>query len=130
MEKRIINPWQWQEERSYVQAIEIKQPNSVLYCAGQAAVHPDGRSSRDDMRTQFQLALKNLEQVITTAGYACSGIARLTIYSTSSDEFIATCFDLYKEWIALHGVKTALTVLEVNGLFETLNVELEATVVR
>ncbi|MBC9934164.1 RidA family protein [Chitinophaga qingshengii] len=130
MEKRIINPWQWQDERNYAQAVEIKQPGGILYCSGQAAVHPDGRSSTDDMRTQFQLALQNLEQVINTAGYACNGIARLTIYSTSSAEFIATCFDLYKEWIARHEVKTALTVLEVNGLFETLKVELEATVVR
>ena len=23
MEKRIINPWQWQDQRSYVQAVEV-----------------------------------------------------------------------------------------------------------
>ena len=39
MEKQIINPWQWQENRSYVQAVEVTQAKGTLYVAGQAAVH-------------------------------------------------------------------------------------------
>lgn len=129
MEKRIINPWKWQDERGYVQAVEVKQATGTLYCAGQAAVHPDGTSSSADMPTQLQLALQNLEQVISQAGYACSGIVRLTVYTTSSETFVNTCFDAFKEWVARHGVQTVVTLMEVNALFETLNIELEATVV-
>lgn len=129
MEKRVINPWKWQDERSYVQAVEVKQTTGTLYCAGQAAVHPDGRSSTDDMKTQLILALQNLEQVISEAGYECSGIVRLNVYTTSSAEFF-TCFDLFQDWIAKHGVKQALTLFEVKSLFETLKVEFEATVVK
>ncbi|MBC9914975.1 RidA family protein [Chitinophaga varians] len=129
MEKRIINPWTWQNERGYVQAVEVKQANGTLYCAGQAAVLPDGTSSSADMQTQLHIALQNLEQVIHLAGYACSGIVRLTVYTTSSETFVNTCFEAYKEWAAKHGVQTAVTLMEVNALFETLNIEFEATVV-
>lgn len=129
MEKRIINPWQWQDQRSYVQAVEIKQAAATLYCSGQAAVDATGRSSTADMRSQLIEALQNLEQVITESGYECQGIVRLNIYSTSTAELF-TCFDVFQDWIAKHGIKQASTVLEVKGLFETLNVELEATVVK
>lgn len=129
MEKRIINPWQWQDERSYVQAVEVKQATSTLYVAGQAAVHADGRSSTDDMKTQLILALQNLEQVISEAGYECKDIVRLSIYTTSSAELF-TCFDIFQDWIAKHGIKQATTLLEVKTLFETLKIEFEATVVK
>jgi enamine deaminase RidA (YjgF/YER057c/UK114 family) len=129
MEKRIINPWQWQDQRGYVQAVEVKHVESTLYCAGQAAVHADGESSTADIKTQLELALQNLEQVIREAGYECQGIVRLNIFTTSSAELFA-CFDVYQSWVAHHGIKTAATLLEVKGLFETLKVEVEATVVK
>jgi len=129
MEKRIINPWQWQDERSYVQAVEVKQAAGTLYCAGQAAVHADGKSSTADMKTQLLLAIQNLEQVIREAEYECSGIVRLNVYTTSSAEFF-TCFDIFRDWTAKHGIRQASTFFEVKTLFETLKVELEATVVK
>ncbi|MBE7176406.1 MAG: RidA family protein [Mucilaginibacter polytrichastri] len=130
MEKRIINPWTWQNERSYVQAVEVKNASGTLYCAGQAAVHADGTSSDADMRTQLKLAIENLETVIAEAGYDCRNIVRLTVYSTSSDEFAATCFDLFQDFVKKHGMQQVVTVMQVAKLWETLNIELEATVVR
>ncbi|NSL85565.1 RidA family protein [Chitinophaga sp. Mgbs1] len=129
MEKRVINPWQWQDQRSYAQAVEVKQPESILYCSGQAAISADGISSNSDMKTQLLQALENLETVIHTAGYSCSGIVRLNIYTTATAE-LWECFDIFREWITRHGVQQALTLLEVKSLFETLKVELEATVVK
>jgi enamine deaminase RidA (YjgF/YER057c/UK114 family) len=129
MEKRIINPWQWQDQRSYVQAVEVKHAEGTLYVSGQAAVHADGQSSTDDMKTQLILAIQNLEQVISEAGYEAKNIVRLNIYTTSSAE-LWTHFHIFQDWIAKHGMKQAVTVLEVNSLFETLKVELEATVVK
>jgi 2-iminobutanoate/2-iminopropanoate deaminase len=130
MKKTVFNPWTWQEELSYVQAVEVKEAAGTLYCSGQAAVHADGTSSNADMRTQLGLAIKNLETVITEAGYECRNIVRLTIYSTSSEEFIKNCFDVFRDFVAKHGMKQAVTLLQVVALNETLNVELEATVVR
>jgi 2-iminobutanoate/2-iminopropanoate deaminase len=129
MEKRIINPWQWQDQRSYVQAVEVKNAASTLYVSGQAAVHADGGSSTDDMKTQLVLAIRNLEQVVTAAGYECKNIVRLNIYTISSAELF-TCFDVFQDWISKHSIRQATTLLEVTGLFETLKVELEATVVK
>ena len=129
MEKTIINPWQWQDERSYVQAVEVKNVESTLYVSGQTAISDDGISSNADMETQLVLALKNLEKVIGEAGYEPKGIVRLNIYTTSTAELWPN-FKIFQDWIAKHGVKTALTLLEVTSLFETLKVELEATVVK
>ena len=129
MEKRIINPWQWQDARSYVQAVEVKNVEGTLYCAGQAAVLPDGRSSTDDMRTQLNQAIENLEKVISEAGYECKNIVRLNILTTSTDEFF-NCFEELQNWISKHGIQQASTFYEVKTLFETLKVELEATVVK
>lgn len=129
MVKRIINPWEWQDERSYVQAVEVKNSEGTLYCSGQAAVDAQGVSSAGDMKSQLILALQNLEQVIGEAGYECRNIVRLNIYTTSSEELF-TCFDVFQEWVAAHAIKQAATLLEVKSLFETLKVELEATVVK
>jgi enamine deaminase RidA (YjgF/YER057c/UK114 family) len=130
MEKRIINPWKWQDERGYVQAVEVIQPAGTLYCSGQAGVHADGRSSTDDMKTQLLLAIDNLETVILQAGYRCENIVRLNIFTTSSEELLPHFFDVYNAWIAKHGIRTALTFFEVKSLFETLKIEFQATVVR
>jgi enamine deaminase RidA (YjgF/YER057c/UK114 family) len=129
MEKRIINPWQWQDQRSYVQAVEVKYAEGTLYCSGQAAVSADGKSSTGDMKTQLVQAIQNLEKVIGEAGYDCKNIVRLNILTTSSAELF-NCFDIFQEWITRHGIKQATTLIEVKSLFETLKIELEATVVR
>lgn len=129
MEKRIINPWQWQDKRSYVQAVEVKHVESTLYCSGQTAISADGQSSTADMKSQLTQTLQNLEKVISEAGYECKGIVRLNIYTTSSAELFA-CFDILQDWITKHGIQQASTLFEVKSLFETLKVELEVTVVK
>lgn len=129
MEIRNINPWKWQNERSYSQAVEVKNVTSTLYCSGQAAIDPDGTSSKADMESQLKQAIKNLERVITEAGYEGKGIVRLNIYTTSTKE-LWPHFNILQEWIAKHNIVQATTMLEVTGLFETLKVELEATVVK
>ncbi|PWK01243.1 enamine deaminase RidA (YjgF/YER057c/UK114 family) [Flavobacterium araucananum] len=129
MEKTIINPWEWQDQRSYVQAVEVKNPEGTLYVSGQTAISANGISSNEDMASQIKLALKNLELVITSAGYECKGIVRLNIYTTNTAELWPN-FSIIQDWIAKHGMQQATTLLEVKSLFETLKVELEATVVR
>jgi len=129
MEKRIINPWTWQNQRNYVQAVEVKNVVGTLYVSGQTAISDDGVSSTQDMKAQLIHALKNLERVITDAGYEPQGIVRLNIYTTSTAE-LWPHFSIFQEWITKHGIQQSLTLLEVVSLFETLKVELEATVVK
>ena len=129
MEINAINPWKWQEARSYHQAIEVKNAEGTLYVSGQTAINDDGITSNDDMKTQLVKSLANLEHVVTQAGYSCRNIVRLNIYTTSTEE-LWPHFSIFQDWVAKHGTKQALTLLEVVSLFETLKVELEATVVK
>ncbi|EHO11926.1 RidA family protein [Myroides odoratimimus] len=129
MIKTAINPWQWQFERNYAQAIEVKNAQSTLYCSGQVAIDQNGISSNADMKTQLLLCIENLEKVIKTANYSLEGIVRLNIYTTSTSELMQH-FPILQEWLVKHKIQQATTVLEVKGLFESLTVELEATVVK
>ena len=128
MKKNSINPWKWQDARNYVQAIEVKNVKGTLYVSGQTASSDDGISSNEDMRSQIIHTIQNLEKVISEAEYELKNIVRLNIYTTSTAEFFEN-FDLIQDWLTKNEVKQASTVLEVKSLFETLKVELEATVV-
>jgi len=129
MERKIINPWTWQTERNYVQAVEVKNVQSTLYVSGQAAVHDDGTSSTEDMQSQLVHALKNLDTVISAAGYENKDIVRLTIYTTATAE-LWPHFSIFQDWTTKHNVQQALSLIEVVSLFETLKVEFEATLAR
>ena len=114
METRIINPWQWQDQRGYAQAVEVTHATSTLYCSGQTAIDADGQSSAADMKTQLIQTLQNLERVIREAGYEPKNIVRLNIYTTSSAELFP-CFDVLQDWVTKHGMKQATTLLEVKA---------------
>jgi 2-iminobutanoate/2-iminopropanoate deaminase len=129
MEKKVINPWKWQDARNYVQAVEIKNIEGTLYVSGQTAIDDNGNSSSANMRTQIVHAIENLEKVIHSSGYELRNIVRLNIYTTSSSELFEN-FSLIQEWLTRNQIQQASTVLEVKSLFETLMVELEATVVK
>ena len=81
------------------------------------------------MATQIKIAVQNLEQLITASGYECKNIVRLNVYHTGSAAFFEH-FNILQDWVMQHGMKQATTVMEVKNLFETLTVELEATVVK
>lgn len=129
MEKQIINPWKWQDARNYVQAVEVSDAKGTLYVSGQTAIDDDGISSNADMRSQLLLTIENLEKVILNANYELKNIVRLNIYTTDSAALFEN-FDVMQNWIQSNEIRQSSTVLELKSLFETLKVELEATVVK
>lgn len=129
MEKNIINPWKWQDARNYVQAVEVKNVEGTLYVSGQTAINDEGVSSEEDMRSQLIHTIQNLEKVISEAKYELKNIVRLNIYTTSNSELFEN-FDIIQDWINKNQIKQTSTVMEVHQLFDSLKVELEATVVR
>ncbi|WP_245756100.1 RidA family protein [Pontibacter chinhatensis] len=129
MVKNIINPWSWQDERNYVQAVEVKNIEGTLYVSGQTAISDEGISSNEDMRSQLIQTIQSLEKVIRKADYELKNIVRLNIYTTSNTELLEN-FDIIQNWITENKIKQTSTVLEVKSLFETLKVEFEATVVK
>lgn len=130
MEKQSFNPWAWGKNTNSVQAVEVKNVTGTLYCSGQVAIDANGVPSAADMRLQLIQTIANLEQLIKESGYECSNIVRLNIYTTSTQEFFTTCMDVYVPFIQKYGIQQSTTLLEVKGLFATLTVELEATVVK
>lgn len=130
MEKRTIDPWKWGEQTNSAQAVEVKNVSGTLYCSGQVAIDTNGIPSSADMRSQLQQTIQNLETLISEAGYEAKNIVRLNVYTTSVQEFFTTCMDIYVPFLQKHGIKQAATLLEVKGLFATLTIELEATVVK
>jgi enamine deaminase RidA (YjgF/YER057c/UK114 family) len=130
MEKRTIDPWKWGEQTNSVQAVEVKNASGTLYCSGQVAIDEHGIPSNADMRTQLIQTIQNLETLINESGYEMKNIVRLNVYTTSVQDFFTSCMDIYVPFINKHNIKQAATLLEVKGLFATLSVELEATVVK
>ncbi|WP_460678122.1 RidA family protein [Mucilaginibacter koreensis] len=130
MQKHIINPWKWQDNLGYAQAVEIKNNTGTLYCAGQTAMNADGQPVAGSMEAQIQLSLQNLEKVIQQAGYHPAHIVRLNLYTTSIAEFFAA-YGTLVVWMKQHNLTPSSTLLEVKALaFPELKVEIEATVVQ
>jgi 2-iminobutanoate/2-iminopropanoate deaminase len=130
MEKRTIDPWKWGEYTNSAQAVEVKNATGTLYCSGQVAIDVNGQPSAEDMRSQYIQTITNLEKLVTAAGYEMKNIVRLNVYTTSIPDFFSSCIDLYGEFVQKYGIKQATTLVEVKGLYATLTVELEATVVK
>lgn len=130
MERRIINPWTWQDEFGYVQANEVSGVQRTLYCSGQAANDETGAAVlAGDMRGQIGLALDNLEALLAAAGFSVADIVRLTIYTTDVDGFFAN-YDAFIGRLAAAGCRHTGSLIGVARLaFPEMMVEIEATAV-
>jgi enamine deaminase RidA (YjgF/YER057c/UK114 family) len=130
MERRVINPWTWQDQFGFVQANEISGARRVLFCAGQTSVDGDGRPLyAGDMSAQIVQALDNLETVLGQAGLSLSNVVRLNYYTTDVDQFMAAA-DVLGQRLGAAGCRPASTLLGVSRLaFPEILVEVEATVV-
>ena len=130
MERKVINPWKWQDEFAFVQANEVRGEQRTLICAGQTAVDADGRPQHaGDMRAQINLALDNLETVLRAAGMNLSNVVRLNYYTTDVDSFFQN-YDVVAGRLLGAGCQSAGSLIGVARLaFPELLVEFEATAV-
>ncbi|MFQ5933341.1 MAG: RidA family protein [Dehalococcoidia bacterium] len=131
MEKRVINPWTWQDQFGFVQANEVSGAQRVLICAGQTSVDADGAPMHEgDMAGQIGQALDNLETVVTQAGFALSDVVRMNYYVTDVEAFMAAA-EVPSRRMREAGCRAASTLLGVSRLaFPELLVEIEATAVK
>jgi enamine deaminase RidA (YjgF/YER057c/UK114 family) len=130
VERRIINPWTWQDNFGYVQANEVSGVQRTIFLAGQTSVDEEGQPLHpEDMGAQLAQALDNLETVLREAGAELSDVVRLNTYTTDVDRF----FEVYggaAGRLAEAGCRPASTLLGVTRLaFPELLVEIEATAV-
>lgn len=130
MERRIVNPWTWQDQYGFVQANEVSGVQRSLICAGQASVDADGNPMHaGDMAGQINQALDNLETVLSESGFKMSDVVRLNIYTTDLDLFWGAAEGAGRR-LGESGCRPASTLLGIQGLaFPELLVEIEATAV-
>jgi enamine deaminase RidA (YjgF/YER057c/UK114 family) len=129
VEQRKINPWTWQDQFGFSQAVDVSGAERVLYCAGQTSSDADGSTLHaGDMRAQAAQALDNLETVLRGAGMSLADVVRLNSYVTDVDLFFAEGAQVVAERTAAAGIQPAATLLGVTRLaFPDLLIELEAT---
>ena len=131
MERRVINPWTWQDAFGFVQANEVSGAQRTLVCAGQTSVDDKGAPlHRGDMGAQIKQALANLEVVLKAGGFAISDVVRVTYYTTDVDAFVEHAAEGIGS-IAAAGCRPASTLLGVSRLFHPdILVEIEATAMK
>ncbi len=131
MERRSIDPWSWQDELDFSQAVEVTQAGRIVYCAGQVAADADGRPLHPgDMEAQYHCALDNLEQVLAQAGMGLSDVVRLDIFVTDIPAFHEAARKVSARLRAA-GCKPASTLLGVMSLaMPEFMIEIEATAVK
>ena len=131
MERKIINPWTWQDQYGYAQANEVSGAGRILICSGQTAIDADGNLAHaGDITAQLRLSLDNLDTVLQRAGFSLADVVRMTIYTTDVDA-------LLEAWPTLVGrleegnCRASQTLLGVARLaFPELLVEIEATAMK
>jgi len=95
MQRTPINPWSWSTRLGFDQAELIDGHRRQLVCSGQDSVDGDGNPQHPgDMAAQLELAVDNLEAVLTAAGMTLANVVRLNAYTTDVDE-------LFRHWTTL-----------------------------
>ena len=131
MDKRAINPWQWQDGFSFSQAVDISGNRQTLFCAGQASINGEGQPlHKDDMEAQLKLTLENIETILTQAGYDWTHVVRLTVYTTDFDSLFQH-YQVLSAKLETTQPKPVINLLGVRRLvFPELLVEIEATAMK
>jgi enamine deaminase RidA (YjgF/YER057c/UK114 family) len=130
MQKRVINPWSWQERFGFQQANEVTGAERVLYCAGQTSVDGDGQPLHEgEMERQALQAVDNLETVLREADFELADIVRLTLYVVDVDAYREAAPAVGRR-LGEAGARYASTLIGVTRLaLPQLLVEIEATAV-
>jgi enamine deaminase RidA (YjgF/YER057c/UK114 family) len=131
VEQRKVNPWTWQDEFGFSQAVEVTAATRILYCAGQTSTGADaGTLHAGDMQAQAAAALDNLETVLREGEMTLANVVRLTTYVTDVDRYLVEAAATVGARLAAAGVQPAATLLGISRLaFPDLLIELEATAV-
>ena len=131
MERRIINPWSWQDKYGFVQANEISGAARTLVCSGQTAIDADGNAIHSgDIAAQLKVTIDNLEEVLHKADFSLSDVVRMIIYTTDVDKLISV-YESMAVRLAKAKCQTTQTLVGVTRLaFPDLMVEIEATAMR
>ena len=126
---KVVNPPGWPTPKGYSNGITAK--GRLVFVAGQVGWRPDGTWESDDFAAQFRQALENTVAVLAAAGAAPGDIARMTVYVTDKQAYLAAAKEIGAAWRALIGRHyPAMALVEVRALVEDrAQLEIETTAV-
>jgi enamine deaminase RidA (YjgF/YER057c/UK114 family) len=125
-ELELINPEELGRPRGYSNGVLL--PTGLLFVAGQVGWGPDERMTSDNFADQFDQALANVLAIVAAAGGRPESLARMVIYVTDKEEYIAQRRETGRRYRARMGKHyPAMTLVEVQALLEPgARVEIEA----
>jgi len=125
----VIQPEGWKPARGYANGIIAR--DGTLYLGGQIGWNADQVFEATDFAGQTEQALRNIVDIVETAGGKTTDIVRLTWFVTDKREYVARQREIgeaYRRVIGRHF--PAMSLLVVAGLLEDQAlVEIEATAV-
>ncbi len=125
-----IQPEGWDAPRGYSNGIRVEGAGRLVFVAGQIAWDAQQQLvGPNDFGAQFRQALENVLAVVVAAGGAAEHIARLTIYVTDKQRYLADLRAIgqtYRDVLGRHF--PAMALVQVADLLEEgAMVEIEAT---
>lgn len=129
MERKIINPWSWQQKFGYQQGHQVSGAERTLYISGQTSVDADGKPVNvGDMKGQIHQVLDNIEAVLAGADMTPANIVRIVFLTTDMPEFSKNAYELKR--LNNAGSQHTSTAIQVSQLaYPELLIELEVTAV-
>lgn len=130
MKPTSIDPDTLAKPRGYSNGMLFPPGGRVLFVAGQIGWDREGRFV-EGLTAQFELALRNILEVVRAAGGGPESIGRLTIYVLDRADYAARVKEIGAAYRAVLGKHfPAMALVQVAGLLEPRAlVEIEATAV-
>ena len=129
---RAINPWTWQDQLGYSQALLVNQPKQTLYVAGQCAIDANGAPvSPGDMAGQVAQVTDNIETVLAAAGMTFGDVVRYDVYTTDLNAYFGAAGILVARLAAAGNIPAGGICTQVQSLaLPGLMVEVTVTAAR
>lgn len=126
---RLINPDELGVPRGYSNGVLTPAGAQILFVAGQIGWNRNQELVSESFVEQFEQALRNVVAVVTAAGGVPENLARLTVFVTDKQEYLADLEAIgqaYRRVMERHF--PAMSLVEVQALLEAgAKVEIEGT---
>ena len=126
---KIIQPAGWKPAKGYANGVLTE--GARLYVGGQIGWNKQQVFEHHDFIGQMEQALRNVVEIVGSAGGKVTDIVRLTWYVTDKKDYLAKQKEVGEAYRRVMGKHfPAMTMLVVSGLIEDAAlVEIEATAV-
>ncbi|MBK7579005.1 MAG: RidA family protein [Myxococcales bacterium] len=127
----LVNPAALGAPKGYSNGVLTPAGGRLLFVAGQVGWDEKQAIVGPEFSAQFAQALTNVVSVVRAAGGEPAHVARMTLYVTDKDEYVAALSAVGAAYRSLMGRHyPAMTLVEVKALLEEgAKVEIEATAV-